>query len=327
MKLGLAGYISGGLAIIAIVVFATIYLLFVGQPKHNLDVTSTPLNAVDSVNEPVKPPRTDSQLPAYSQSPSLDPSSTTSHPETVAKNGVPATPPRNLEKASETWFLISLLAMAVTTFVSVAISFYLYRWRRLLLNDQSFAAPAEFETWVKSWDTKVSSLVKRITTDVNHFDKIGLETHHNIANLVEMTMTMQGAIDDREAEIKRLKSGHDEEIFRKYVRRFIGVGQTIEEFQREGSADASGLKDIQDMLQDALEECGVELFEPDIGEDVRSAHGVADNPKIEATNRPEDDWRIKEILKVGYQIRGPESIDIIIPARVMVYRVTNKGGV
>ena len=117
------------------------------------------------------------------------------------------------------------------------------------------------------------------------------------------------------------------QIFRKYVRRFIGVGQIIEEFQREGSADANGLKDIRDMLEDALEECGVEFFQPDIGEDVRTAHGVADNPKIEGTNRQEDDWRIKEVLKTGHQIRGPESIDIIIPAQVLVYRFQNEGGV
>lgn len=213
---------------------------------------------------------------------------------------------------------ISFIAMAIVTLLAVSISFYLYRWRRFLHNNRQFSAPGEFEVWANGLNNTVVGLMQQVEKFVQHFDLKGTETHQRVANLSETFMTMQGALDERESEIRRLKQGYDQHIYRKFVSRFIRVDQTIEDFQRAGGADEEGLGQLRRLLGDAFEECGVECFQPEIGEDYRECEGVADNPKTANGDRPEDAFKIIEILESGYLIRGAEVADILIPAKVKI---------
>ena len=56
----------------------------------------------------------------------------------------------------------------------------------------------------------------------------------------------------------------------------------------KGSAGGhNGLKDIQIQMDDALAECDVEIFSPDIGADFKTTIGVADNPEINSQWHPD----------------------------------------
>ncbi len=164
-----------------------------------------------------------------------------------------------------------------------------------------------------------SIYIQKVDSDVRQVDLQSRETHQGIVNLSETFMTMQRALDEREGEIRRLKRGYDNDIYRKFVSRFIRVDQAVEDFQRAGGADQTGLEQIRRLLGDAFAECGVECFQPQIGEDYREADGVADKPKTVNADRPEDAFKIAEVLESGYLIRSAESAEVIIPARVRIY--------
>ena len=86
----------------------------------------------------------------------------------------------------------------------------------------------------------------------------------------------------------------------------------------EGGVDEDGLKQIHEVLEDALDECGVERFSPETGEDFRYANGVADNPKTDAPKTQEEEYKIVEILEPGYRICGQEGYRVIVPSKVRI---------
>ncbi|MCY3630394.1 MAG: hypothetical protein OXG94_10330 [Bacteroidetes bacterium] len=133
--------------------------------------------------------------------------------------------------------------------------------------------------------------------------------------------TLRTALDERDQEIKRLKQGHDNAVFRKFVIRFIRVDQAVQYFLKNAEEDSTThLGSIHSLLEDALRECDVQSFHPEIGSDYRSAFGVAEYPKIIATTTIEDDCQIAEIMEPGYTMQGGKEKEVLIPARVAIYR-------
>jgi molecular chaperone GrpE (heat shock protein) len=286
-------------AIIAIIIVAVIAMAII--VPNTSDVPKSPHGqSAENVTQQIEPP-----------------------PKDIIRSGATAKtedsiePSKTVQNASPLIF-IALLAMAIVTLLAVSISFYLYRWRRFLHNNRQFSAPGEFEVWANGLNNTVVGLMEQVEKFVQHFDLKGTETHQRVANLSETFMTMQGALDEREKEIRRLKQGYDQHIYRKFVSRFIRVDQTIEDFQRAGGADEESLGQLRRLLGDAFEECGVECFQPELGDDYRECEGVADNPKTENGDRPEDAFKIVEVLESGYLIRGAEAADILIPAKVKI---------
>lgn len=131
---------------------------------------------------------------------------------------------------------------------------------------------------------------------------------------------LRSALNERDQEIKRLKRGHDNAVFRKFVVRFIRVDQAIQYFLQNTEDSASSLESIHSLMEDALLECDVQPFSPEIGSDYRSAFGVADHPKIFTTTVQEKDCRIVEVLELGYIMQGGQEKEVLVPARVSIYR-------
>jgi len=132
--------------------------------------------------------------------------------------------------------------------------------------------------------------------------------------------SLRDALDDRDQQIKRLHEGYDNTIYRKFVARFIRVNQAVEYFLQESNDPSSPLESIQSLLDDALLECNVQSFTPEVGSDYRTAFGVSDYPKIIDTMIEEHDCHIAEVLEPGYYIEGGREKEVVIPARVAIYR-------
>lgn len=224
------------------------------------------------------------------------------------------------------WMFIALATMAIAMLISSAISFYLYRWRKILLSNPHMVVPEQLGEWTGSLTTHFHRLTEAVSTSLNESARLGQQTEQGISNLSETFMTMQQALDEREREIQRLKRGYDSEIFRKFVARFIRVDQAVEDFQRSGSADEAGLDQIRRLLEDAFSECNVECFQPELGSDYREAVGVADQPKTAKAESPEDDFKIAEILESGYLIRSAENSEVIKPSKVRIYTFSEGDG-
>ena len=136
-------------------------------------------------------------------------------------------------------------------------------------------------------------------------------------------MTLKTSLDQKDEEISRYKNGYDAAIFKNFLLRFTRVDKVIKEYIDVNKIDLNGLKDIQIQMDDALAECDVEIFSPEIGADFKTTIGVADNPEIRHTSNKAQDSTIAEILQPGYRRKLPDNsgneYQIIIEAKVVIY--------
>ena len=221
------------------------------------------------------------------------------------------------------WMIIALVAMAFAISVSTMISFYLYHWRKILLSQPHLAVPEQVGDWLRNLAQHVNLLTNTISSSSESVEHLSQKTRDEVSTLSETFMTMQQALDERDREIQRLKRGYDGEIFRKFVVRFIRVDQAAQDMQQMGLFNKDGMYQIRRLLGDAFSECGVESFEPDIGSDYRHAFGVAEHPKTTTAENSDDDFNIVEILESGYMIRSTETSEVVVPAKVRIYRSQN----
>lgn len=224
------------------------------------------------------------------------------------------------------WLLAVSLFLAVALTVSVAISFYLYRWRRILLSSPHLLVPEELGERIKAYETAIKKVENTLAVGTGRLAERSEQMTGQISNLIETFMTLQGAIDEKDQEIKRLKAGYDAQIFRRFLFRFVRVHQTVKEFGENDEIGERDMSFVQRLLEDALDECGVEHFEPEIGTDYRESQGVSDNPKSVSTDVPENSFKISEIVEPGYRIRGEAgTLDVILPAKVTIFVYEAKG--
>jgi hypothetical protein len=217
------------------------------------------------------------------------------------------------------------------------LTFYLYRWRKQITGDKEIVVPekfwSEYQTQKKKLTHIQDFLAKSATvTDANIVSMAAYmeETkgkllggmanqEQSIEDLSATFMALQTALDARDTEIKRHKAGYDQKIFRNFLNRFIRVDCTLSEFISDQEYTQESFEDLQSLLTDALEECGVERFLPTIGDDYRSAEGVADNPRLVSPRCAEDAYKIIEILEPGYWQHTDDARVIIRAAKVRVY--------
>lgn len=225
------------------------------------------------------------------------------------------------------WFTAIAVLLSLALIVSVCISFYLYRWRRILLSSPHLLVPEELGERLTAHEKAMRKIENAIATGTGRLAERSDHMSGQVSNLVDTFMTLQNTIDEKEQEIRRFKSGYDIQIFRRYLYRFVRIHQAISDYEREGGLGEQEMSKIRRLLEDALDECGVEPFEPEVGGDYREADGVADNPKYIPTENAAENFKIAEVSEQGYRIRAEgESFDTIVPARVRIFIHRADGG-
>jgi hypothetical protein len=148
-------------------------------------------------------------------------------------------------------------------------------------------------------------------------------------SLLESFLTLQQAISNRDDEISRLKKGHDAKIFKRFITRFIRVSVALEEIREEAkdSDQAKNYKYLCRLIQNALEDCGVEQVHPPVDSDYREAGPeISDDPVLVNTDDPSLDFKIASVESPAYVIEGEGDREIIIPAKVSVYKLEEQEG-
>ncbi len=217
-------------------------------------------------------------------------------------------------------FYIAIVVLALTTLLSIGISFYLYRWRKVLVENNHFVVPEE---WAKCLqDLSVNFLELRQVIG-GELQVVGTESKSNTEKVTAMTetyMELQNVLDEKDKEIKRLRKGYDAEIFKRFVRRFARIEQSIDDFIFE-DGESDQLMMLRRLFEDAFDECGICKFSPETGEDYRRANGVSDNPKFKITENTEDEFKICEILEAGYKLNAGVDEEVILPAKVKIFKL------
>ena len=83
------------------------------------------------------------------------------------------------------------------------------------------------------------------------------------------------------------------------------------------------MKTVKARMEDALDECDVQPFEPPLQVDWRRQEGIADSPQVIETEDPEQAFRIAEIIEPGYRLSRGEHTEVILPARVRIFALKN----
>ncbi len=215
---------------------------------------------------------------------------------------------------------ITIILLSITCLISIAITFYLYRWRRILISQPNTLVPEEWGHYLKSVGDGLGVLNSSTEKNLQGLINSNTDLSSRISNMTSTYMDLQTVLDEKDKEIKRLKDGYDADIFRKYIARFARVEQTLSDMISE-DPENSNLVSLERLFEDAFAECGVEKYQPEIGSDYRTAKCVSDKPKVEITSDPTLEFKISEIIEAGYElISGMKSITII-PSKVKIYKL------
>ena len=153
---------------------------------------------------------------------------------------------------------------------------------------------------------------KNIKNDTHKLSK-GMDKY------IESYDTFQNKISLLEEEIKRYKSGYDNKILKQFVGKFIRINISIKKLINDNDENKE-LKNIRILLENAIEESGVNIITPTLGEDYRKlGKEVADSPTHVETQDKDKEFKIAQIIEHGYELIGTTKNEVLIPAKVAVY--------
>ena len=220
-----------------------------------------------------------------------------------------------------------LIILSLITLISISISFWLYYWRKLIIADKEIMVPETFESNIKSLNKvannnshNIQSTLDKHTAALNSSSKMSNEVNDEISRISEVITHLQNALEKKDEEMERFKKGYDAEIYHKFLLRFTRVDKVLKEYIGDGQIDLDGLEDIHIQMEDALLECGVESFSPEIGKSYKSQDNIEDSPKrISATEKNQHET-VAEVTQMGYLRRCEDSsIEVISKAKVKIY--------
>lgn len=209
------------------------------------------------------------------------------------------------------FFYIIILVSLILALSGIWLSFYLYKWRKKVLEtaegNNQVIVPEEL------WASR-----DRIYKDFSDLNKRIYYLAEQYEDLSSTFLKLNTALDNRDTEIKKLKKGYDQEIYKKFLRRFINTHQAVKDYH-ENLQSNTEIEQIYLLLTDALEECEVETFSPIINSSYKDEEGVDDNPKKETTKNKDDIGKISKVNEDGYRIKTPEGYEYVLKAKVTVF--------
>ncbi len=222
-----------------------------------------------------------------------------------------------------------LALLSLTTLLSISISFWLYRWRKIAISGNEIVVPETFSQQVndivlavKNSSSKLGSVVNQQSNAVGQSSNSLALLSENIKEMIEVHMKLQSTLDQKEDEINRYKEGYDAKIFHNFLLRFVKVDISLKQYieDNEDNEGNEEVKDILELMEYALYECDVKAFSPELGSNYKTAEGVADNPKKIDTNDESKHFAISDVFDEGYRREMDDgSYKIITQAKVSVY--------
>ena len=217
-------------------------------------------------------------------------------------------------------YIIVIISL-ILALSAIWVSFWLYKWRKRIISDMgtknTIIVPEDFlenqqqiSKYFKELASNVATLAKNLNGDIANLDK-----QYN--ELMDNFLTLRKALDERDAEIKKLKEGYDQTIIKKSLRRFLKTHQSVSDSYKENPSDQ--LEQILYLFNDALEEAGVEIFSPGLNALYSKTDGLSENPKKITAPNKEDVGKIQQVNEEGYRMKIPSGYEYLIPSKVTIY--------
>ena len=235
----------------------------------------------------------------------------------------------NAESAASEGFAdwILVFGLIIISIICMFITFWNYHMRSIYLKNGLALVPEKWGRVITNLESQMKKQHSQSQSTLSLVKNNSDEQQKKSNALMDSFLTLQKALDMRDEEITRLKKGHDAKVFGKFLSRFIRIAKSLQEMKNEhpGNDHQKNYEFLNRLMQDALEECGVEEYSPIIGSDYRDAGPqIADGPVEIETQEVSKDYQIAEITSIGYVIYGEGGMNVIVPAEVSVYRKFNK---
>lgn len=231
--------------------------------------------------------------------------------------------------ALSTFNWIVVISSLVIAGLGLGISFWMYYARTVYLKNGPALVPERWGHILAELGHVTNQANMNTVESLTAVLKASNHQTEKSETLLESFLTLQQAISNRDDEISRLKKGHDAKIFKRFITRFIRVSVALEEIREEAkdSDQAKNYKYLCRLIQNSLEDCGVEQVRPEINSDYReSGPEIADDPTLITTNDSTLDFKIASVESPAYVIEGEGDREIIIPAKVSVYKLEEQEG-
>lgn len=234
---------------------------------------------------------------------------------------VPSEPEVKVTAASsELWAFWALLS-SILAIASVSLSAYLLFWRRKLPDGQVSVLP---EVVVQAMEKLVRQNLESLKTA--RADRA--DTQEQLRQIQSSFTIFSELAGQKDAQIDRLQRGSDKQVYRQFLKRFVRVLNMVDDDISEDQAagkDTHAIESLRSYLFEALEDSGLEEYSPPLGEDYRTAVGVADRPKAIPTNDLALDWTISSVPRCGYVMNTGQDPLIVAPAIVEIFRYQKAG--
>jgi hypothetical protein len=228
----------------------------------------------------------------------------------------PATPDLPI---TDSLLIGAVAILSLATCISVVTALYLYRWRRIMLSRPHLLSPEHLASHLLSLEARMAMSEQVLSERTGR-----LETAHGavvdaLERMIETHMALQPKLDEKDREIQQLRIGYEASQLKRFIRRFIRVDVSVQDRLRNQDIGPADLQAIGSLMEDALAECGVERFAPEVGADYRHAEGVGDDPDRVQTDNQGQAFRIASIRRPGYRFVEGVGDRVVVPAQVSVF--------
>lgn len=208
----------------------------------------------------------------------------------------------------------------IVAILSIFTSFWLYRWRVRLSDEQSIMVP---EVLIERTDQQIKLLSETHQTIPELGQYVATqakETNNKIEEIGSSLNRFQAALKEKDDEINKYKIGYDIFAHRRFVGRFFKIYLMLENSSEDEKETNQWLDKIKLFFEDAFEESGVELFLPDSGISyLENNHIFDEDIKLVATGNSKDDGMVQSILTPGLRSLDGEQ-EIVIKPKVAVFK-------
>ena len=214
----------------------------------------------------------------------------------------------------------AIIALVIVSLASLGSAFYARKQRQVTLRSYS-ASPSHLDSTISAVKRDIEELRGIITGDLKTTAVQRETTTNSLKELTEIVSTLRKSLDEKDEELRRFKRNYDTEVYRRFLRRVIDLHEVTKDATSR-SPDNKDIAQLLELTEHLLDECSTKQFYPTIGNYYRDEFGVADNPRPIATDDPALLGRIESVLQPGYELLGGTTRQIVIPAKVVVYRAT-----
>ena len=159
----------------------------------------------------------------------------------------------------------------------------------------------------------------------NYIQKVSQDREKTDADIVELQRAFaifQESLNKKDLEIERYKKGYDSAVYEKFLRKFIKfyIEMKKESDAPENQQSAALLKDMLEILEDALLECNVEIIAPVLMKQAEEYHVIiGGNQKTRTTDQQDLHGKIAEVSFPAFLLITQAGEEVLREASITTY--------